>query len=307
MRISVILCTRNRGALIRGTIESILRGTRLPDELLIVDQSDCCDSTEAVVHAFASTAPVTVRYLLSERRGLSLARNEGIVASYGELIAFTDDDAIVRPDWLERLEREFSTYPDLALAFGTVEPPPTYDWRTEKLPYAFVPTRRPVHLFDRQSLGIMGANMALRRAAFERLGPFDPLLGAGTRVMAGEDTEYLLRALTHRPALRVHTLAEARVVHYAGGRAGEERCRFIKEHHGTGTGLFWAHLLRQRRPEYVLRYVLHEACQIGEYLRFLAQGRRPTGVYTHLYRLHGLVQGLIFGVDTPPSGARRER
>ena len=81
MTISVIICTRNRGALIEATLQSILDGTRQPDELLVVDQSDGTD-TRSAVEQFAARVK-EVCYLPTPTRGLSRARNVGLEQSRG--------------------------------------------------------------------------------------------------------------------------------------------------------------------------------------------------------------------------------
>ena len=283
--ISVLICTRNRGGLIEATLRSILTGTRLPDELLVVDQSEGSETREAV-EAFTADYPA-VRYLATETRGLSRARNVALEHSRGDVLAFTDDDVVVHPDWLERVAAEFQSYPSLAFLFGTVLPPEGHDWRTEFVPYAEVQTRRPVRWYQKEVFGGMGANMSLRRTTFERLGGFDEALGAGTGV-AGEDYEYALRVASSAPPQGVHLLHEARVVHHAGARAGEEYHKFVHQVNGTGMGLFWARCLRSPRPRYRLRTLLSLVQPLGGFAADLARGRKPSGLRTYALALQAL-------------------
>jgi len=290
MTISVIICTRDRGALIEKTLCSVLAGTRWPDELLVVDQSDDSD-TKRAVEAVCAAAP-EVRYLGTPTRGLSRARNVGLEQSRGDLIAFTDDDVVVRPDWLANVAGEFEAYPRLAFLFGTVLPPEGHDWETEFVPYCRVPTQRPVRWSDPAAFGGMGANMALRRTTFERVGGFDDALGAGTGV-AGEDYEYALRCLCQQPPLEMHTLDGARVVHHAGARSGAEYHAFVHQVNGTGMGLFLAHLARGGRgPRYGLKAVQGLARPLGGFAQALARGRRPDGLRTYALCLRGFARGM---------------
>ena len=98
-----------------------------------------------------------------------------------KLIVFTDDDVVAERDWLAEIAQEFDAYPRLAFLFGTVLPPDGHDWETEFVPYSRVSTKRPVRWFHPEVFGGMGANMALRRTTFERVGGFDTALGAGSR------------------------------------------------------------------------------------------------------------------------------
>lgn len=91
--VSVVVPTTGRDSL-ADCRKALSRQTRDPDEITIVTDKD--------------------------RRGPSWARNEGIRRSHGDLIAFTDDDCIPPPDWLERLVRAIDRY-DAAGAGGTFE------------------------------------------------------------------------------------------------------------------------------------------------------------------------------------------
>ena len=289
MTISVIICTRNRGDLIGATLRTVLAGTLVPDELLVVDQSDGGE-TQAAVEAFAADHP-SVRYLATETRGLSRARNVGLELSRGDVLAFTDDDVLVHADWLERVAAEFRTYPRLAFLFGTVLPPEGYDWQTEFVPYVEVQTRRPVLWHQKEVFGGMGANMSLRRTAYERLGGFDEGLGAGTG-LAGEDYEYALRVASHVPPLGIHLLDEARVVHHAGARSGEEYHKFVHQVNGTGMGQFWARCLESPSPRYRLRALLSLLQPFGGFASDLVRGRKPSGLRTYTHALRGFAQAI---------------
>ena len=289
MTISVIICTRNRGALIEATLQSILDGTRQPDELLVVDQSDGTD-TRSAVEQFAARVK-EVCYLPTPTRGLSRARNVGLEQSQGELIVFTDDDVVVERNWLAEIAQEFDTYPRLAFLFGTVLPPDSYDWKTEFVPYCRVVTKRPVRWFHREAFSGMGANMSLRRATFERVGGFDAAVGPGADI-TGDDYEYALRCLCHCPPLEMHLLDAARVVHHAGARSGPDYHAFVHQVNGTGMGLFCAYLLRTRSLRYKVKAVQSLLTPLGVFLGQVLRGRKPSGLRTYIYSLNGFAVGL---------------
>jgi glycosyltransferase involved in cell wall biosynthesis len=101
-RVSVIIPTYNRAALLPRAIDSVLAQTYQDFDIVIVDDGST-DGTRAVVEAYGDPR---IRYLgLSKRRGVSAARNAGIAQAAGEWIAFIDSD----DEWLpEKLERQLA-------------------------------------------------------------------------------------------------------------------------------------------------------------------------------------------------------
>src|SRR5688572_31755178 len=99
MKISVIIPCYNRADDLPRTLESILRQTRLADEVLVVDDGSQDDTAEVT----ARFAPA-VRYVYRENGGLSAARNTGQAASIGDALLFIDSDDLLLPEALEQLE-----------------------------------------------------------------------------------------------------------------------------------------------------------------------------------------------------------
>jgi len=97
--VTVVIPTFNRAPLLARAIDSVLRQTHPPFEILVVDDGSS-DGTRDVVHGCADAR---VKYIRHERnQGLPAGRNTGIRAAAGEFIAFIDDDDQWRPDKLER-------------------------------------------------------------------------------------------------------------------------------------------------------------------------------------------------------------
>lgn len=92
--VSVIVCTRNRCPALAHLLESLTR-LAIPHDLsweLVVVDNGCTDGTALLLDSFASRLPV--RRVFEGRKGLSRARNAGLAAAYGAILAFTDDDCI---------------------------------------------------------------------------------------------------------------------------------------------------------------------------------------------------------------------
>ncbi len=233
--LSVIVCTYNRGAGLRGLLEGFKAKSDKLDasawELLVVDNGST-DNTAEIVDGFVKEKALPIRYLCEPTPGKSHALNSGVMEARSDFFVFVDDDVILDDGWypaiLNALERD-----DYAMFGGRVLP--------------IISTPLPAYLLDRNGLPIpyngpivrhdygdvervytesmarpIGANMFVRRAAFERYGLFRTDLGplkengvgnedteVGFRLTAaGEKLLYLPRALVYHP-IPAHRLTKA--------------------------------------------------------------------------------------------------
>lgn len=111
--ISALIPTYNRARLLGEAIDSALRQTRPPDEILVVDDGST-DDTERVVARYDGA----VRFIRQVNAGPSAARNQGIRAASGDFIALLDSDDLWVDDRLERQEALLTLHPDLDVIFG---------------------------------------------------------------------------------------------------------------------------------------------------------------------------------------------
>lgn len=104
MKISVIICTRNRSDDFTKTLPSIAAQTRLPDELIVVDSSD-----EKKLEAYLTSVklPFPVRFFHTQP-GLTLQRNHGIRECKNDLLFFFDDDVELDKNYLAEVEKVFA-------------------------------------------------------------------------------------------------------------------------------------------------------------------------------------------------------
>lgn len=196
--VSVVVATRNRPDDLARCLESLTR-QEAPRaiEVVIVDNDPASGQTPPVVARFPG-----VRLVSEPRGGLSYARNAGILASRGAIIAATDDDVVVPPHWVERLVQPFAR-PDVMAVTGQVLPLELetasqqafeaygglgrgYDVREFGGSWFRWFKRRAVPTWE---LGAT-ANSAFRASVFAdpRIGLFDEGLGAGTPTGVAEDT-----------------------------------------------------------------------------------------------------------------------
>jgi glycosyltransferase involved in cell wall biosynthesis len=188
MRVSLIIATRDRADSLGATLAAVSR-IEDPDWEVIVVDNGSRDHTTVVLSQFDREGRIPLRLVTEPVEGLGRARNQGVAAASGEVLAFTDDDCYPGPDHLARLRAWFQ---DAGLGFvgGAVVLHDPADLPIKTLthgelrritPGSYLPAGR-----------IIGANMALRRSALERIGGFDPLLTTAT-VPSGEDLDALGR------------------------------------------------------------------------------------------------------------------
>lgn len=208
-KISVIICTRDRAEVLVECLRSIASNKLHPLEVLVVDQSTT-DSTAEVVREFSTTVPYAVRYLCHSYQGLTKARNIGLKASMGDIVAFTDDDCIVDPGWLEAIAREFE---DARISCVCGQTRPVHYWGRPNI--AMLSTlnhnkRRVVQGKHNPLMIGRGNNMAFRRVDLMNLGGFNEYIGVGQPINAGDDSDVLYRLMesgryvVHTPDAVVH-------------------------------------------------------------------------------------------------------
>jgi len=109
-RISIIIATRNRSALLARLLESLGRLHYSDWEAIVVDDGST-DDTGAVARRFAG-AGLPITYLYQPWRKMGAARNLGLTHARGEIAAFTDDDCVADSRWLDAVARAFDEHPE---------------------------------------------------------------------------------------------------------------------------------------------------------------------------------------------------
>ena len=220
MRLSVIICayTLDRRSSLLEAVDSCLAQTLSPDEVIVV-----IDYNEELLD-WASREISGVKVIANDMtKGLSGARNSGVVASTGDIMVFLDDDAYGDAQWLETLVRPFND-PMVAGSGGWIVPhwdgpeprwyPRTFLWvlgcSYDGLPESGSRIRNPI-----------GASMALRRGVFTLVGGFSAGLGRiGTTPLGCEETELCIRYGVRRPEDKFVQVRDS-VVHH---RVPASRC-----------------------------------------------------------------------------------
>ena len=117
IQLSVIIPTRNRSALLRQTLESIVAQTfdKSLFEVIVIDNGST-DDTKACVASFDKQLP-NLRYHYDARPGLHVGRHDGYHLAQSEILVYADDDIIAFPTWLEAIHENFKN-PDVMLVGG---------------------------------------------------------------------------------------------------------------------------------------------------------------------------------------------
>ncbi len=181
--VTVVLIVRNGERFLAEAIDSVVTGTCLPGEILVIDGQ----SSDRTVEIARRVAAVTV--LPQSDRGIAAAYNQGIAAARGEFVAFISHDDRWLPTKLERQLHVMRHQPELLYTVTHVQhvlhdgavPPPGF--------------RRD--LLNRPVAGFIMETLMARRDVFARVGRFDP------GFVVGEDTDWFARAKDLRVPMAV--------------------------------------------------------------------------------------------------------
>lgn len=113
LSVSVIIPCYNSGITLSRTIEALLNQTKIPDEIIIVDDGST-DNSLSIAQSFGSP----VRVIHQENSGAATARHKGVLESKGEFIIFNDAGDVSRPRRIELLHNAIIEYPNCIASFG---------------------------------------------------------------------------------------------------------------------------------------------------------------------------------------------
>jgi GT2 family glycosyltransferase len=206
--LSVVVATCANVESVVRCVEAIQAGATGPFEIIVVENRPTHSTVErALTERFGSDE--RIRYVEEHRPGLSWARNAGLSAARGELVAFTDDDVVVDPAWVPAIRSAFADTPEVGCVTGLILPL-ELETPTQLLVERFAsfgkgfapriysldtpPADQPLFPYTAGYFG-SGANMSFRTSVLRDLGGFDPVLGTGTRARGGEDLDICIRLL----------------------------------------------------------------------------------------------------------------
>ncbi|WP_433029721.1 glycosyltransferase family 2 protein [Actinomycetospora sp. CA-053990] len=201
--VSVVICayTDERWDDVLAAVSSVAdRQSVAPHEVIVV-----VDHNPALRDRLEDALPGAVVVANAQVRGLSGAKNTGVAASTGEVVAFLDDDAVAGTEWVRTFAEGYDDPAVLGVG-GLTLPRWTTDrpvWFPEEFDWVVGCT------FVGREVGavrnLLGGNASFRREAFDIAGGFPTHIGrtaARARPLGCEETEFCIRLASHRPGAR---------------------------------------------------------------------------------------------------------
>lgn len=210
MKVSIIVCTRNRCEDLRLTLQAIGRLVVPEDftcELLVVDNSSEDGTAEMVRSLLKSNMPI--RYFFEPRLGKSNAQNRGLAEANGDIFLFTDDDVRPGENWVEGMCAPIIAGKADAVAGGII--------LADELERSWMsPMHRAwlaasVRLDPQHPQHMISANMAVARSVFAKVLAFDPELGPGA---TGGGDDLLFSFQVKEAGFKMVSALDVKVVHY---------------------------------------------------------------------------------------------
>ena len=223
-KISVIICTYQRGEKLRNTLDSVVHQTFPKDSYeVIVVNNDPDDANVAEIVARIQTnklvdCPDHIQLRVCPILGLSYARNSGISESRGEILLFLDDDSIAKENLLEEYWKAFSEHPSAGVIGGhiVVHPPhplniPWKDGFERYWGHLFTDYEEYTEVSDWWEYP-WGANWAARRSAMFQAGGFRTKYGRRGHDFSGGE-EIIAASVIKKLGYSIAILPQAEVIH----------------------------------------------------------------------------------------------
>ena len=199
--ISVVVCTYNRAALLEKALRSLFaqKADASSFEIVVIDNNSA-DETPQVVESLKAESPVPLRYFRESRQGNAYARNAGVDQAAGLVVAYMDDDVIADENWVAVMRDAFAHEPELSFVGGKVLPiwesdPPSWLTNAHWAPLALIDYGpEPLDIAGQTPLGLLTANIGIRREVFAEVGRFlTSLQRVKGAIGSMEDHEFLMR------------------------------------------------------------------------------------------------------------------
>jgi len=288
-KISVIVCTHDRPQQLETCLHAIVSQDYPSFEVIVVDNAPRAGGVESVATRYGAT------YCMERTPGLAIARNVGARLASGEILAYVDDDGFPEPGWLAAIAGEFSDS-EIAAVTGPIHA--SSGNKAEELawiaaggtgPGEIEPqtySRQTAHWFELANSGSIGSgsNMAFARDIFlTKLGGFDPRLGVGGPMRAGEEALAFLGLLGL--GYKIRFTPDARVRHPFPADPDSIRQHYIR---GVIETSCYMTLLFFEHPRYALRVPKMMLARLGGWRPSWARRFQTEGMGRPMSRIRSL-------------------
>lgn len=301
---SIIICTRNRAAMLADTLESFSR-VRVPAgwdvEMIIVDNGST-DWTAEVVRR-AGHPVIRIRYLVENRTGKCRALNRALRAAKSDVLLFTDDDVEPAENWIESMAGPLRDGSAGAVVGRIIlSPELRRSWMTPMHEMWLAAVEDP----GIEDPILIGACMGIHRAVFERIGVFDEEIGPGA---AGCGEETLLWCQMKEAGMRILPVRETHIVHHPdASRLKRASWLAASKRYGL-TDAYVKHHWDHERPTFPLMRILILRLKLLVRRSFFSRNQNgdegcPAWELSYLVRLESLRQSR-FEIRRPRNYERR--
>src|SRR6266849_6215901 len=181
-RFSVLICTYNRPELLAQCLDALIRRTiEKPDQIVVVNGGD--ERADEVVEKQRSEVrcqrsdvrgqgqEIEIKLIKTVNKNLATSRNVGLPHCTGDIVAMTDDDAEVFPDWVTQMKRLHAEHPEAGAVGGMIvgaEADSFISRLADQVTFISYPSARHVRTLP-------GVNISYKRNVMERIGPQDEM------------------------------------------------------------------------------------------------------------------------------------
>jgi GT2 family glycosyltransferase len=280
---SLIICSKDRPKLLLETVESVLRGSQLPTEMVIVDQSA---DAHPVLSEVKTERCCEIRYLHSTSVGVGAGRNLGIASARYNVLVFIDDDMCVEPDWFSQLVTAVVKAGPCNVITGRVLS------GESEVPGGTAPSinkdHQPAVYHGRIGKDVLyTGNMGVFKSVFDEVGIFDERLGPGTAFPAAEDNDLGFRMLERGYCIRY---VPDVIVYHRAWRSKRESLS-LEWRYGVGRGAYYAKHMTWRDPYMLLRMLGDMKGSVMNFLRQVVYKRRLR--FDFLFSVVGIFYGAV--------------
>jgi GT2 family glycosyltransferase len=235
MRFSVLICTYNRPELLAQCLDALVgRTSEKPDEIVIINGGD--GRADEVVNASRQGAEgrrqeISFKLVKTVNKNLAASRNVGLPLCQGDIVAMTDDDAEVYPDWVTQIKRVHADHPEAGAVGGAVIGADSENDFLSRLSdiVTFVSPAESTYVRT-----VPGVNVSYKREVIEQVGPQDETL------FRGEDVDYNWRVKKLSYEVLYHP--DIKVLHHHRPSLRQ----FLRQHYMYGRAYY---LVRRKWPD----------------------------------------------------------